>query len=130
MGYSKGMKADDQSPKISRLEWGEVELEDGAVFKDVKLSPKGAREWNWKETGTSHNPGIQFVDVEELLDHGAEEVVLSRGVLGRLGVPKETIAELEARQIVVHIARTKKAVALYNQLVETKKVGALIHSTC
>ena len=124
------MKDDDQSPKISRLDWGEVELEDGAVFKDVKLSPGGAREWNWKETGTSHNPGIQFADVKELLDHGAEEVVLSRGVLGRLGVPKETIAELEERHIVVHIARTNKAVALYNQLAETKKVGALIHSTC
>ncbi len=124
------MMDEKKSPKITRLEWGEVHLESGAVYKDVKLSPGSAREWNWKETSTHHAPGIQLADVEELLENGAEVVVLSKGVLGRLGVPKETISQLKARQVVVHVARTREAVDLYNRLAEDKKVGALIHSTC
>jgi NAD(P)-dependent dehydrogenase (short-subunit alcohol dehydrogenase family) len=42
--------------------------------------PGGGREWNWLETGTHHNPGIQIAEVEELLEHGAGVVVLSRGM--------------------------------------------------
>ena len=47
-------------------------------YKDAKLFPGGSREWNWRETGTEHVPGIQPADVQELLDHGAKVVVLSR----------------------------------------------------
>ena len=92
--------------------------------------PGGAREWNWKETGTSHSPGIQLADVEELLEHGACEVILTRGMLGNLKVPAETISALEARGVTVHVAHTPTAIRLYNQLREKVAVGALIHSTC
>ncbi len=48
-----------RSPKITHLSWGRLEVEgqDGP-FKDAKLYPGGAREWDWNETGTSHEPGI------------------------------------------------------------------------
>lgn len=116
--------------KITRLEWGEVELEDGRIFKDVKLFPGGARSWQWGETGTHHFPGIQLADVEELLENGAEGVVLTRGVLGRLGVPDEVVNQLKDRGAEVHVAKTRQGVDLYNQLCDQKQVGILIHSTC
>jgi hypothetical protein len=118
------------SPKITKLSWGKVEIDGNQVFKDVKLFPGGCREWNWQETDTQHSPGIQFFDVQELLDNGAEIVVLSRGVLGRLKVQKEIVAKLESESIVVYILKTKEAVKLYNDLSKTEKVGALIHTTC
>ncbi|MEJ2086056.1 MAG: hypothetical protein P8Y44_10330 [Acidobacteriota bacterium] len=31
------------SPEVARLRWGEVDLDDGRRFKDVKLFPGGAR---------------------------------------------------------------------------------------
>ena len=76
-----------QSPRISHLSWGRLEIEGQGAFKDAKLYPGGAREWDWRETGTRHMPGIQAADVEELLEHGAQVVVLSKGVLARLQPP-------------------------------------------
>ena len=128
--YSIDMEGRKKSPQVVRLEWGVVELEDGSVFKDVKVFPGGARAWDWGETGTHHMPGIQLADVEELLDHGADTIVLTRGVLGRLGVSQVLIDQLEARGIRVHVAKTKAAVEIYNQLCLDSQAGILIHPTC
>lgn len=125
------MEQEASSPRIAHLSWGrlEVEGEDGS-FKDAKLFPGGAREWDWNETGTSHEPGIQPADVEELLEHGARVVVLGKGFYGRLRVCRETLKELEERNVPVCVEQTEEAVRLYNELGKSEKVGALIHSTC
>jgi hypothetical protein len=119
-----------KSPKIIDLSWGRVEVDGMGEFKDVKLYPGGARAWEWGETGTEHIPGVQYSDVEELLEHGAKVVVLTRGVLGRLNVMPETVTELQNRGITVHVLKTNKAVEKYNQLRENFPVGGLFHSTC
>ena len=99
--------------------------------KDFMLWPGGGRSWNWMESGTHHVPGILPVDVEELLAHGTEVVVLSRGMLLRLQVAAQTVALLEARGARVRIAETGAAVELYNELAEQGvAVGGLFHSTC
>src|SRR6185437_2288414 len=67
------------SPRISHLSWGHIEVEGHPPFKDAKIFPGGAREWDWRETGTRHAPGIQPADVQELIEHGARTVVLSNG---------------------------------------------------
>ncbi|HET6659308.1 MAG TPA: MTH938/NDUFAF3 family protein, partial [Rubrobacter sp.] len=105
------------------------ETESG-VFKDVKLYPGGAEEWDWNETGTNHDPGIQPADVERLLERGSKVVILSRGFHERLGVAPETLRMLEEREIPTHVVQTEEAARLYEELRETQKVGALIHSTC
>jgi hypothetical protein len=124
------MKRDATSPRIKRLTWGQLELEDGRTFKDAKLYPGGAREWDWRETGTGHQPGVQPADVRELIERGATVVVLSQGMNGRLRVSAETLALLEDSSVRVHVLPTERAVARYNELVDTEPVGALIHSTC
>ncbi len=120
-----------RSPKITHLSWGRLEVEgqDGP-FKDAKLFPGGAREWDWNETGTDHQPGIQPADVEELLEHGATAVVLGKGFYERLQVRRETLQKLEERNVTAHVGQTEEAVRLYNELSEGERVGALIHSTC
>ena len=117
------------SPLITQLSWGHLEVEDG-TFKDAKLFPGGSTEWNWNETGTDHVVGIQPADVEELLEHGASVVVLSRGFYERLQICQQTLQMLKDKNIPVHVEQTEKAVRLYNELRETERVGALIHSTC
>lgn len=119
-----------RSPSIDHFEWGRISVAAYGDFKDVKLWPGGARDWDWNETGTRHEPGVQIADVEELLEHGAEIVVLSRGVHRRLQVKPETLAWLEARGVAVEVLQSEAAVARYNQLSVDRKVGALIHSTC
>jgi hypothetical protein len=117
------------SPRITHLSWGRLETEDGA-FKDARLFPGGAEEWDWNETGTNHEPGIQTADVELLLERGATVLVLSRGFHERLRIAPETRRMLEEKNIPVHIAQTEEAADLYDKLRETERVGALIHSTC
>jgi hypothetical protein len=125
------MKAEKRSPRIREQSWGKVLVEgQPEPFKDCKLFPGGAREWDWGETGTHHHPGIQPADVQELLDQGARVVVLSQGRLRRLQVAPETLRLLETTGVQVHILQTEKAIKLYNELCESETVGALIHSTC
>jgi hypothetical protein len=120
-----------RSPQVTHLSWGRLEVEGvDDVFKDAKLFPGGARAWDWNETGTNHEPGIQPADVEELLDRGATVVVLSRGFHGRLDVTQDALRMLEDRGIGAHVRQTGEAIQLYNELRETERVGALIHSTC
>jgi hypothetical protein len=118
------------SPRIIERRWGHLLIEGHGAMKDAKLYPGGARAWDWRETGTRHRPGIQPADVVELLDHGAEVVVLSTGVLRCLGVCPETLALLKNKNVACHVLPTPDAVARYNDLTEGKAVAALIHSTC
>lgn len=126
------MSTTGESPRITHISWGCLEIEDrDQPFKDAKLYPGGARAWDWNETGTSHTPGIQPADVEELLEHGASVVVLSRGMNERLKVKSETLEMLDARNVETHVLQTEKAVERYNELQEAhESVGGLFHSTC
>jgi hypothetical protein len=125
------MKTQRRSPQIKDVSWGRLEVQGRAEpYKDAKLFPDGSREWNWRETGTEHSPGIQPTDVQELLDRGATVVVLSRGMKKCLEVPHETLEFLKQKQIEVHVLPTAEAVQLYNELAEKKPVGGLFHTTC
>jgi len=79
-----------------------MEVEGHPPFKDAKVFPGGAREWDWRETGTRHVPGIQPTDVQELIEHG----------------------------IKVEVLQTEAAVERFNELRESVPVGGLFHSTC
>lgn len=124
------MSPDGPSPRVTHLSWGSLEVEGQGSYRDVKLWPGGSRAWDWNETGTSHVPGIQPADVEEVVEHGAETVVLSRGMNERLRVKPETLEMLEDRGVEALVLQTEEAVERYNELAGSEPVGALIHSTC
>lgn len=123
-----------QSPKISSIEWGHIEVEStrkNKAYKDAKLFPGGSKAWDWNETGTAHWVGIQPADVDDLLEHGTEILILSRGYHKHLRINQKTIDKLEDLEIQYMILPTDDAVDEYNRLADSgKPVGALIHSTC
>lgn len=119
------------SPRILSISWGRMEVEGLGVGKDFKVHPGGGRPWDWSETGTRHSPGIQPGDVEELLDHGATHVILSRGMQLQLQVDPRTQTLLNERGITVHVAETTDAIKIYNDLADSgAAVAGLFHSTC
>ena len=92
------------SPHIESVSWGQIRVTgQSAAYKDAKLYPGGSREWDWRETGTHHDPGVQPADLEELLEHGASVVVLSRGFQERLQVSEDALAYLAEADVPVHI---------------------------
>jgi hypothetical protein len=107
-----------------------IEVEGYPPFKDAKTFPCGAQEWDWRETGTRHVPGIQPADVQELIEHGARAVVLSRGIWERLQVCPETVEVLDKNGIQVEVLQTEAAAERFNELRENMPVGGLFHSTC
>jgi hypothetical protein len=125
------VKNQHRSPRIKHVSWGQLEVAGRAEpYKDAKLFPGGSREWNWRETGTEHSPGIQPADVQELLDHNAKVIVLSRGMKECLHIPRETLDFLKEREVAAHVLPTAEAVELYNELAEKEPVGGLFHTTC
>jgi len=129
-GMEPVVTQDKRPPRIVQVSWGRMEVEGLGAGKDFKLYPGGGRAWDWAETGTRHSPGIQPADVDELVAHGATTVVLSQGMNKQLHVPPDTCRYLEERSITVHVAETREAVKIYNELTEGALVGGLFHSTC
>jgi hypothetical protein len=119
---------------ITHISWGQIEVTvNGQTrrFKDCKLSPGGAQEWDWSVTGTRHEPGIQPADIEDILAQGAEVMILSQGMQLRLHTCPETEQLLRSRGIDYHIKETTQAAELFNTLSrQGKKVGGVFHSTC
>jgi hypothetical protein len=129
-GMETMVKQDKRPPRILQISWGRMEVEGLGMGKDFKLYPGGGRAWDWAETGTTHSPGIQPADVEELVAHGATTVVLSQGMTKRLQVHPDTRRYLEQRSITVHVAETREAITAYNDLIQCALVAGLFHSTC
>ena len=123
-------QAEHNSPRISHLSWGRIKVEGHPPFKDAKVFPGGAREWDWRDTGTRHVPGIQPADVRELIERGAKAVLLSRGIWERLQVCPETLDILAENGIKAEVLQTEAAVERFNELRESIPVGGLFHSTC
>jgi hypothetical protein len=128
------------SPDITHLSWGKIETvnnENGIkqIFRDCKLYPGTAVEWDWKKTNTRHIPGIQVADIGEMINQ-VDIIILSKGMDEVLQVHPDTLAYLQYLKdehliSEFYILQTEKAVALYNQLNnEGKKVGGVFHSTC
>lgn len=93
--------------------------------------PGGGRAWDWRETGTDHDLGIQPADVSELLEHDPDVVVLGCGRQRRLAVQDETLSALQQRGVEVVCEETAAAIATYNALVaDHRRVAALLHTTC
>ena len=119
----------NRAPQILVVCWGRMQVEGLGAGKDFKLYPGGGRPWDWAETGTGHSPGIQPADVEELVAHGADTVVLSQGMNERLQVHLVT-RYLQQHSVRVHVAETRQAVKIYNDLAKGTLVAGLFHSTC
>ena len=120
--------------KITHISWGRMEVTLGdqvLIFKDCKVWPDGACAWDWRETGTHHQPGIQPADIQEILDRGVETMVLSRGMELRLRTTPEARQLMKEQGVEFHIEETGRAVELFNRLSKRgMNVGGLFHSTC
>jgi len=126
-------KLNMHAPLIKTLSWGTIVVgcdQKESQYRDCKIWPGGAKEWNWKETGTQHSPGVQIADLQDFIDQ-VDIVILSQGMLLVLKVPQETIDYVKNLGKECIVGQTQAMVEKYNELVNKgKKVGGLFHSTC
>jgi len=121
-------------PEVLNLSWGVIKVKhsgDTLTFKDAKLYPGHATAWDWGETGTHHNPGIQYADVREILNAGVDRIILTRGQYGNLGITNGLVDQIEQEDVAVDVAQTEEAVTMYERYrKQGVNVGIIIHSTC
>lgn len=127
-------------PKIGKNSWGEITIEGYSTpFKDVVLLPGTAQNWDWNWSANdkmAHHPGIRVMDIDHYLlssNVKPDVAILSRGRENVLQVDEKLSIYLKTKGITeVYIQKTEEAIVTYNKLCEmgSKKVAALIHSTC
>ena len=121
------------SPIIIDAQWAKITVKDNGkelVYEDVKLWPGRSRKWDWTESGTHHNPGIQIADIQEFINN-VDAVILTRGMDLVLQVPQATIDYAKKLGKQVYVGQTQDMVKKYNELVKQGiKVGGVFHSTC
>ncbi len=122
-----------QSPIIVDAQWAKITVKDNGkelVYEDVKLWPGRSKKWDWTESGTHHNPGIQIADIQEFINN-VDAVILTRGMNLVLQVPQATIDYAKNLGKQVYVGQTQDMVKKYNELVKQGiKVGGVFHSTC
>ena len=124
----------EKNKPITHLSWGKIQVNINGReydFKDCKIWPEGASNWDWNLTGTSHETGIQPDDIKEILDHGIEVMILSQGFDLKMNVSAETEILLSSIGVEYRILDTQKAVELFNNFsLKGIRVGGIFHSTC
>jgi hypothetical protein len=120
---------------VQSITWGKIKvIKDNKIrtHKDAIIWWQGSKEWDWNKFDVHHDPGITKKAVNALLSlKNVTDIILTKGMEGVLKIPKETIEHAKKKNIKIHIAFTRDAVKLFNDLIKSgKMVAALIHTTC
>ena len=70
-------------------------------------------------------------EIEELVEAGAEEIVVGTGTNAKAGLSNEAKAYVEQAQLHLHSLPSYEAVQVFNRMVDQgKKVAALVYIIC
>lgn len=78
----------------------------------------------------SESPRVPAAAALSQLEHATTAMVLHRDFYECPRVRRETLQELEERNVSVHVQQTEEVPRLYNELHESERTGALVHLTC
>lgn len=112
--------------KIEHYSFGKITIDGKTYTSDVIIYPDRIDSSWWRKEGHS----LHIADLVEVVNAKPEILVVGTGYSGLMVVPEETISYLKSRGIEVHVARTEKAVKLFNDLQKNKRVIAALHLTC
>lgn len=119
-------------PHIDSTQFGEVKV-DGKKYFQILIIGNLVMERDYKKLeelfGTSHRIGDW--EKQELVKENPEIIVIGLGQNGAMQEDEEFIEDMAKKNIEVISAITPEAIKIYNQKAEeSKRVNALIHTTC
>jgi len=112
--------------KIEHYSFGRITIEGKTYTSDVIIYPDKVDSSWWRKEGHS----LHIVDLKDVIPVKPEILIVGTGQSGVMIVPEETLSYIKAQDIEVHVARTEKAVELFNKLRKDKKTVAALHLTC
>ncbi len=112
--------------KIEHYSFGKITIDGKTYTSDVIIYPGKVDSSWWRKEGHY----LQVVDLVDVINAKPEVLIIGTGYSGVMVVPKETVSHLESKGIEVHVARSEKAVEIFNKLQKEKLVIAALHLTC
>jgi hypothetical protein len=112
--------------KVEHYSFGSITIDGKTYTSDVIIYPDKVDSSWWRKEGHS----LHIVDLKDVINVKPEILIIGTGYSGAMVVPEETISYLKAQNIEVHVARTEKAVELFNKFQKGKKTVAALHLTC
>jgi hypothetical protein len=113
--------------QISHYEFGRIAIADKTYTSDVIIAPEQVIDSWWRKQGHK----LQVEDLDDIVNAKPDLLIIGTGYYGRMQVPVETKQYLEEQGIKVHQAKTRDAVAEFNQLQkEYARIVAALHLTC
>jgi hypothetical protein len=112
--------------KLEHYSFGRLTIDGKTYTSDVIIYPGRVDSSWWRKKGHY----LQVVDLVDVINAKPEVLIIGTGYSGVMVVPKETVSHLESKGIEVHVARSEKAVEMFNKLQKEKLVIAALHLTC
>jgi hypothetical protein len=112
--------------KLEHYSFGRLTIDGKTYTSDVIIYPGRVDSSWWRKEGHY----LQLVDLVDVINANPEVLIIGTGYSGVMVVPKETVSHLESKGIEVHVARSEKAVEMFNKLQKEKIVIAALHLTC
>ena len=111
---------------INEHKFGSFVVDGRSYLGDIKIIMNKVRYWGDRKKHT-----VSFEDVKELIDSGAEMIVVGTGNSGYLEVPPEIKDLILGKGMRLFVDINLKAIDKYNELTsQNKNVAALFHATC
>ena len=112
---------------IDAYQFGRIVIDGAEYIQDVIILPERVEASWWRREG--HHLHIE--DLATVLADPPKVLIVGRGFAGVMQVPSALVKALEALGIEVHVANSREAVKLYNELAPTNpSLAAAIHLTC
>jgi len=112
--------------KVEHYSFGSITIDGKTYTSDVIIYPGRVDSSWWRKEGHY----LQVVDLVDVINAKPEVLIIGTGYSGVMVVPKETVSHLESKGIEVHVARSEKAVEMFNKLQKEKLVIAALQLTC
>jgi hypothetical protein len=113
--------------RIDDYRFGNITIDGRSYEKDVLLLPPRVLSPWWRKQG--HR--LDVADLDEVLAHAPEVLVVGSGAHGGMKVPGATVTRLESVGIGVEVAPTEQACRRFGELLaDGRRVAGAFHLTC
>jgi len=112
--------------KIESYSFGRIVIEDREYRSDVIVFHNRVKSGWWRLEGHS----LHEKDLDEILADRPSVLIVGKGAVGMMRIPRETESLLEKHGIVLIALRTGAAVEEYNKHSGDPKVIGAFHLTC
>jgi len=114
-------------PLIEEYSFGRMKMGGRVYTRDLIVTPEGVVDNWWREEGHV----LKVKDLEPVLGVNVDCVVIGTGYSGAMRVLDEVVQHFSSKGVEVHVADTRRAVRIYNELVRAgRKVLGAFHLTC